>query len=146
MSELHSGGLLIARVHQLGGRVFARLLKQHGIRGINPAQGRILFVLWGRDRIPITQLARATSLGKSTLTSMLDRLERAGLVRREDSGRDRRQTLVVRTDKDRSLQERYQRVSQAMSEVFYRGFSEREISRFETQLQRILDSLSAAGS
>jgi hypothetical protein len=40
------GGLLIAKVHQVGGRVFARLLRDEGSFPINPAQGRILFALW----------------------------------------------------------------------------------------------------
>jgi DNA-binding MarR family transcriptional regulator len=140
---LRRGGFLIARIHQIGGRIFSRLLKQHGIEEINPAQGRILFVLWSRDRIPISELARRTSLGKSTLTSMLDRLERSGLIRREDSGRDRREILIARTEKDRLLEQRYTEVSRAMTDLFYRGFSRSEIARFEGYLERILDNLTA---
>jgi hypothetical protein len=51
------GGFLIAPVHQVAGRVFARLLKDHGIEEINPPLGRMLFVLWQEDGIPIGELA-----------------------------------------------------------------------------------------
>ena len=134
------GGFLISKIHRLSGRVFARMLKEHEIE-INPAQGRILFVLWREDGIPIRELAKRTSLGKSTLTSMLDRLEEAGYVTRERSETDRRVILVHRTDKDRAAQATYERVSKAMTKVYYSGLKEAEISAFERTLERILDNL-----
>jgi len=137
------GGFLISKVHRLAGRVFARMLKDHDI-GINPAQGRILFVLWQQDGIPIRDLAQRTALGKSTLTTMLDRLEAAGHVVRERAEADRRVILVKRTPKDRAAQAAYERVSASMVALFYRGLSGGEIDRFERTLERILANLTAA--
>ncbi len=136
------GGFLLSKIHRLTGRVFARMLRECEIE-INPAQGRILFVLWREDGIPIRELAKRTSLGKSTLTSMLDRLEEAGYVVRERSEADRRVIRVKRTDKDRAAQAAYERVSAAMSDVFYRGLTDEEIGAFERTLGRILDNLIA---
>ncbi len=141
MKHQSQGGFLLAKVHQLGGRIFARMLKEHGVEQLNPAQGRIMFVLWQQDGIPITELSRRTKLDKSTLTSMLDRLEESGLVRRVPSTRDRRTTLIERTQKDRELEGRYVEVSRHMTEVFYRGFSAQAIERFESDLARILENL-----
>ncbi len=141
MSGKRQGGFLIAKIHQLAGRVFARKLKEHEIHEINPAQGRILFVLWEHDGIPIRELAERTQLEKSTLTSMLDRLEEGGYIRRVPSNEDRRTILIHRTEKDRAFQRQYARVSEEMTALFYRGFSEREIDRFEGYLDRILDNL-----
>lgn len=134
------GGFLISKIHRLSGRVFARMLKSYEIE-INPAQGRILFVLWREDGIPIRELAKRTALGKSTLTSMLDRLEEAGYVVRERSETDRRVILVRRTEKDRAAQAAYERVSKAMAELYYRGLMDSEITAFERTLERILDNL-----
>jgi DNA-binding MarR family transcriptional regulator len=136
------GGFLISKIHRLSGRVFARMLRHYDIE-INPAQGRILFVLWREDGIPIRELAKRTSLGKSTLTSMLDRLEEAGYVARERSETDRRVVLVRRTDKDRAAQAAYERVSKAMIDVYYSGLTDEEIAAFERTLERILDNLIA---
>jgi len=136
------GGFLISKIHRLSGRVFARMLRHYDIE-INPAQGRILFVLWREDGIPIRELAKRTSLGKSTLTSMLDRLEEAGYVARERSETDRRVVLVRRTDKDRAAQAAYERVSTAMIDVYYSGLTDEEIAAFERTLERILDNLIA---
>ena len=143
MKDQRQGGFLISKVHQLSGRIFARMLRQYEVDEINPAQGRIMFVLWRSDRIPISELARRTSLGRSTLTSMLDRLEQSGYVRRTPSPGDRRVTLIERTEKDRAFQQRYIQVSQEMGELFYDGFSEAEIDQFESYLERIQDNLTA---
>jgi DNA-binding MarR family transcriptional regulator len=134
------GGFLISKIHRLSGRVFARMLRAHGIE-INPAQGRILFVLWQEDGIPIRELARRTSLGKSTLTSMLDRLEEAGYLVRERSEADRRVILVRRTEKDRAAQAAYERVSKEMTDIYYAGLREADIDAFERTLEHILGNL-----
>ena len=143
MKTQSEGGFLIARIHQLAGRIFARMLKEHEVE-INPAQGCIMFVLWQKDGIPITELARKTSLEKSTLTSMLDRLEVAGYVARVASPDDRRKILIKRTAKDKAWHKVYIRVSQQMTALFYAGFSQVEVDEFERYLKRIFDNLSAA--
>jgi len=141
MIQQREGGFLIAKIHQVSGRVFARILKEHDIDQINPAQGRILFALWKKDEIPISELAKQTQLSKSTLTSMLDRLEKAGHVTRIRPRKDRRTILLKLTEKDKSLQKVYSRVSDKMTNIFYRKFSCEEIDEFEDYLKRILANL-----
>ncbi len=135
------GGFLIAKVHQASGRIFSKILKDSGIEEINPAQGRILFVLWSKDEIPITELARRTMLSKSTLTSMLDRLEKAGYLTRIRSKKDRRTILIKRTEKDKRLESKYMQVSEEMTKLFYKGFTQAEIDKFEKILERVLSNL-----
>jgi DNA-binding MarR family transcriptional regulator len=141
MKIRREGGFLIAKIHQLSGRIFARILKKSGVDEINPAQGRILFVLWKKDEIPISELSRKTMLSKSTLTSMLDRLEKAGYVVREHSQKDRRTILIKRTEKDRNMEKTYTKVSDEMADLFYRGFTPEEIDNFEGYLKRLLNNL-----
>jgi len=135
------GGFLIAKIHQVSGRIFAKILKKAGISEINPAQGRILFALWNKDEIPITELARKTLLSKSTLTSMLDRLEKTGFIIRIPSKKDRRTILIKRTEKDKRLESIYVQVSDEMTNLFYKGFTSEEIDTFEEHLKRILANL-----
>jgi DNA-binding MarR family transcriptional regulator len=141
MTPVREAGYLIAQVHQLGGRILARKLKERGLEEINPAQGRILFALWGRDGISIQELGTRTKLAKSTLTAMLDRLEGAGYIRRTPSRADRREILVHLTAKDRGLRSAYDRVSTEMTALFYEGFAEAERDRFENDLRRLLNNL-----
>ncbi len=142
MKQQRQAGFLMAKVRQVGERVFLRRLKGSEIE-INPAQGRIMFALWKQDGISIQELAKRTQLGKSTLTSMLDRLEAMGYVQRRRSDSDRRKIMIHRTEKDRATEKQYVAISERMTEVWYRGFDEAEIERFEACLQRILDNLIA---
>jgi DNA-binding MarR family transcriptional regulator len=112
-----------------------------GIDAFNGAQGRILYVLLQQDDVPISTLSAQTGLANTTLTSMLDRMAQAGLVQRVPARHDRRKVHVVLTDKAKTLQDDYQRISQAMNALYYVGFTEDEIRQFEGYLYRILDNL-----
>lgn len=140
MKQQRQAGFLMAKIRQVGERVFFRRLKESGVE-INPAQGRIMFALWQKDGVSIQELVRKTQLGKSTLTSMLDRLEAMGFVRRQRCEEDRRQILIYRTEKDRATERQYVQLSTRMTEIWYEGFTEAEADQFETYLQRILDNL-----
>jgi DNA-binding MarR family transcriptional regulator len=134
-------GYLISKIHQLSGRIFAKLLKEAHISDIDPAQGRILFALWKKDGVPITELSRETLLHKSTLTKMLDRLEESGHLTRDNVPNDRRATLIKLTEKNRRLKGKYDEVSIEMAKIYYKGFSEEEIAHLNRLLDRVLDNL-----
>ena len=140
MRQQRQAGFLMAKIRQVAGRIFERMLKDCNIE-INSAQGRIMFALWQEDGISINELAKKTQLKKSTLTSMLDRLEKMGYVRRQRSKKDRRKVLIERTIKDKNLEKEYVKLSQEHTRLFYHGFSEDEINRFENDLARILENL-----
>ena len=141
MVSKSSGGFLISKIKQIQGRVFEKLLQEHGIDQFNGAQGRILFVLWGNDDIPISELSDKTGLAKTTLTSMLDRLENSGHILRIFDPGDRRKVNIRLTPEARDLKGSYDAVSMRMSEIFYEGFTDEEIVSFEEKLMRILDNL-----
>ncbi len=145
MIARYQGGFLITKIKHVSERVFDRLLKRHDVE-ISPAQGRILFVLWQEDRVPIQTLVERSSLSKSTLTSMLDRLEKMEYVQRVRSAADRRVILIARTDKDRALEDTYRRVSEEMTDLYYAGLSDEDILTFESTLHRILDNMIRADS
>lgn len=107
----------------------------------NGAQGRILYVLWQRDGVPIAELSRKTGLAKTTLTSMLDRMEQAGLVSRVFDTADRRQIRISLTAQARALRGEYEAVSAEMNALYYDGFSDPDILAFEAALRRILHNL-----
>lgn len=135
------GGYLISRIKQVGTRLFDRMLAEADIDAFNGAQGRILYVLWQEDGVTISTLSSKTSLANTTLTSMLDRMEAGGLIHRAPSPTDRRASLIRLTDKARSLQDDYDRISQQMNEQYYKGFSDDEIRTLESLLQRVLSNL-----
>ncbi len=63
------------------------------------------------------------------------------IVERTTNPQNRRQAIVSLTDYAKSLQEKYEMVSQQMNLLFYQGFSEEEQRQFEQYLARILETL-----
>ena len=102
MKNLSNGGFLISKIQKLGARIFAKILKEGDLQ-INPGQGRILYALWLKDGITIQELAKTTALGTSTLTSMLDRMEKDHILERIKNSQDRRSYLIQLTPTSRSM-------------------------------------------
>ena len=140
MRQQRQSGFLMAKIRQVSSRIFERMLKDYDIE-ISSAQGRIMFALWQKESVSINELAKKTQLKKSTLTSMLDRLERMGYIQRQRSEKDRRKILIHRTSKDKTLESEYVKLSQEHTKIFFHGFSEDQIDRFEIDLKHILNNL-----
>ena len=134
-------GFLITQIKQIGGRVFDKILQKENIKEFNGAQGKILYVLWQHDHISIIELSRLTGLANTTLTSMLDRMEAAELLRRLPDPNDRRKNLIALTEKAAHLKESYDEVSGKMHEIYFKDFSTEEIKVFESYLRRVLDNV-----
>lgn len=134
------GGFYITQIKQRQERIFEKLLRENGIE-ISGGQGRILFVLWKNDNLTVSEISRKTSLAKNTVSIVVDKMVQKGIVERTINPDNRRQTIISLTEYARTLQEKYEQVSQRMNHLFYRGFSEEERVEFERCLARILDTL-----
>ena len=137
------GGFLVTRIKQVSGRLLERMLAEKGVDAFNGPQGRILFVLWQKDGVPMSELSRQTGLATTSLTSMIDRMEESGLVRRERTTTDRRKVLIYLTDEARGLERDYDEVSDEMNAIFYEGFSEAEAEQLDAYLNRVLANIEA---
>ncbi len=138
---ISDAGFLISQIKSVGGRVFEKLLSAEGVNEFNGAQGKILYVLWQRDNIPIAGLSKSVGLAKTTLTSMLDRMEASGLIVRTHSQSDRREILISLTPRARGLSAKYEEVSSKMTALYFKGFEEKEIQNTENYLKRILENV-----
>ena len=61
-----------------------------GIGTIKPAYLGVLLSLWDEDGLKANELGKRAGLEPSTMTGLLDRMERDGLVKREPDPNDRR--------------------------------------------------------
>ena len=134
-------GFLITLIKQYGGRIFEKMLLESGIGEFNGPQGRILYVLWEQDSISIQTLAHRSGLANATLTSMLDRMEAANLIYRDRGDKDRRKILIFLTEEAKGLEQEYNEVTEEISNIYYKGFSEAEIEQLENYLHRILKNV-----
>ena len=105
-----TGGVPVARkqlspvdgLAQLSFVIHGMLERRAAEHDLSIIQTRLLGIL--RDRRPtMNELARFLGLDKSSVTGLVDRAERRGLVARVPSTTDRRAVLVSLTDDGRSL-------------------------------------------
>lgn len=134
------GGFYITQIKQLQDRIFEKLLIENGIE-ISSGQGRILFVLWKKDHLTVSEISRQTSLAKNTVSIVIDGMVQKGLLERNINPENRRQTIISLTEHAKSMREKYEAVSEQMGILFYQGFSEKELKEFEGYLARIRDTL-----
>ena len=71
-------------------------------------------------------------------------MEENGLICREISASDRRQSIISLTPKARALEKRYNQVSQQMNSLFFKDFEQVEIKELEQYLDRIVSNLEQA--
>lgn len=132
-----NGGFQVSKIKQLGDRIFEKILAERGIEAFNGAQGRILYVLFQEDGVPIKTVSEKCSLAITSLTTMLERMEKNGLIQRRQDSADKRKTLLFLTDKARNLEQDYIAVSEEMGDIYYQGFTEEEVKAAEGYLDRI---------
>lgn len=85
----------------------SRLFRDHyGRLHLTFPQALVLTVLGEEGPVPISALAERTGSANSTVSGIVDRLEKLGLARRERSGEDRRVIYVTATEQYDSLRKR----------------------------------------
>jgi len=85
---------LLARASRALGQGFAEELRR---RGTSVPVWRVMAALCAKPRQTVSALAEASLLQQPTLTKLLDRMARDGLVARAQDARDRRVVRVVLT-------------------------------------------------
>ncbi|QVQ54326.1 MarR family transcriptional regulator [Spiractinospora alimapuensis] len=89
-------------------RIFVEEGRAHGL---TPQQTHVLCLLDGQALV-MGEIGRVLDLEKSSVTGMVDRLERRGLVRRRQNPKDRRASLIgLTTDGARLGREVHDRVT-----------------------------------
>jgi len=96
-----SVGFLLAKAYQRIFACFRDLLAPHGI---TPQQFALMAFLWQQDRLSQVELSEKTDVDRTTLSGLIDRLVKQGLVVRQSHPADRRAFLVALTKTGRELE------------------------------------------
>ena len=83
-------------------------------QGLTYPQYLVLLVLWEKDVQPVNDIARRLMLETNTVTPLLQRMEKAGLLLRRKGETDARQMIVSLTRKGRNLKKKLADVPQTV--------------------------------
>ncbi|MGL5512631.1 MAG: MarR family winged helix-turn-helix transcriptional regulator, partial [Sporomusa sp.] len=104
---------------------------------ISPGQLVVLYSLFKKENISISELSKNVYLDNSTLTGLIDRLERVDLVRRVDAPHDRRSYQIVLTEKSKSLEQDIKHVMEQVESKMLENCNEAEVVMLRSILTRI---------
>jgi DNA-binding MarR family transcriptional regulator len=97
-------GFLLAKATQRWNELLAERFAAEGFADVRPSYGSVLVPLFEEDRLRMGELARRSRLSKQTMTEMVRRLERDGLVERRPDPSDGRASLVFLTGRSRDFE------------------------------------------
>src|SRR3954447_9132524 len=111
-------------------------LREHGL---SDQQWRVLRVLGEHGTVETGRVAREAYILGPSLTGVLARMERDGLIRRERDAEDQRRTVVEATNKGRKMVERLQDTVESHYRWLEQSLGKQKLS----QLYGLLDELIA---
>ena len=109
--------------------------------GLTAPQFFVLNALWGQDGLNFRDLAERVGLDGSTLTGMIDRLEKNDLVERRPDVEDRRSVRLHLTVKAQLLLPQLFRITNELDGILKKPFTEDDIRAFERVLDQIGENL-----
>jgi MarR family transcriptional regulator, lower aerobic nicotinate degradation pathway regulator len=135
-------------VAEYAGQLFFRLWRVSHTRfaealeplGLTTALFALLNVLGTREGAIQQELGAAMGIDPSTMVSLIDQLETAGLAKRRPRPTDRRAREVAITPKGRRVLERARRLAIQVQDEVLRGLSSAERRQLLALLRRALDS------
>src|SRR3954453_4781395 len=135
-------------VAEFAGQLFFRLWRASHTRiaeslasiGLTPALFGVLNVLGAREGAIQQEIGAAMGIDPSTMVSLIDQLEAAGLAKRRPHPTDRRARAVAITPKGRRLLDRGRQLTMQVEDEVLRGLTAAERRQLLTLLRRALST------
>ena len=110
--------------------------------GITYPQYLVLLVLWEQDQQPVCDIGKRLMLDTNTVTPLLQRMEKAGLIARKRGTEDTRQRIVSLTDKGRAMREQAAKIPECLSSgIIDKIGSVNELTAIIPVLDKLIDGL-----
>ena len=110
--------------------------------GITYPQYLVLLVLWEKDKQPVNDIAHKLLLETNTVTPLLQRMEKAGLVKRTKGKEDTRQRIVSLTKKGIEMREQAKHIPKCLSaDIIKNEGSVDEIVQMIPTLDKLIQGL-----
>ena len=110
--------------------------------GLTYPQYLVMLVLWEQDKQPVNDIAHKLLLETNTVTPLLQRMEKAGLVKRTKGEEDSRQRIVTLTKKGIELREQAKHIPECLSaDIIKNEGSAEEIMQMIPTLDKLIEGL-----
>src|SRR5438067_1800305 len=132
-------GFLLAKATQRWNELLAERFAAAGHPDVRPSYGSVLLPLYEEDGLRMGELARRARLSKQTMTDMIRRLERDGLVERRTDPTDARASLIFLTARSRRFKPIAARTLGELDRLVRTRLSARRVSDLKNALRQLLE-------
>lgn len=129
---------LISRVTLVVTSALKKGFAEAGVEQVKPAYLGVLLSLWQEDGLQVARLGRRAGLEPSTMTGLLDRMERDGLAKRVADPRDRRAQRICLTTEGRNIQDTVTVVVDRILSKVFEGIPAEQIKAAKDILRQVL--------
>ena len=119
--------------------VFQYLSGKLAAYDLTPSQYGVLSCLWQKEVATPKQISEILCLETSTISGVLDRMQKKGLIDRMVNKEDRREVRVLPTEKGKSLQEPISKIIDEVNEEVLKCFTEEEVAALKQALRIIAE-------
>jgi DNA-binding MarR family transcriptional regulator len=133
-------------LNRIVNRLNRLLVEQLKAQGMTFRDWRVLAFLAATERRTIVELAEYSVIPHSTLSRLLDRMERNGLVKRSSAPHDLRAVALTLTAAGRRRYERILPMALALNAELMQGFTAEERRMLAALLGRMRDNLGLDGA
>jgi DNA-binding MarR family transcriptional regulator len=109
--------------------------------GLGRGQVFVLYALWEQDGITQSELTERLNRSPSTITKTVQRMEKAGFVKRCPDNRDERVSRVYLTDAGREIRPAVEEVWNRLDRQIFGGFSAQELALLRAFLLRVCQNI-----
>lgn len=133
---------LSGRLLEAGNRYILAELKAHGITDVVPAYGDLFAVLFEKSPVKVTEMADRMHRTKSTVSVLVDKLEKQGYVTKAQSLEDARALNVALTPKGMALKPIFTDISTKLAQKMCAGISDEDLAVTQRTLEELFNNLS----
>ncbi|MBT2583237.1 MarR family transcriptional regulator [Planococcus sp. ISL-109] len=118
-------------------KYFSKLLEEYEL---TPAQYGVLNCLWSEGQLSPKQIGEFMYLEAPTISGILDKMQKAGFIERSVDPENRRNVLVVATQKSMELQDKVEAATAEMNNAALQNLSARDKAVLMKSLDTIIKS------
>jgi len=131
---------LITRAALSTTSLLKKTLSNKGAGNIKPAYLAVLIPLWSQNNLRANELGKKAGLEPSTMTGLLDRMEKAGLVKRSPDPEDRRANRISLTENGSKMEKISETAVKAMFDTAFVNMSKNDINITKKTLGKIIEN------
>jgi len=130
----------VSQIRDLANQVIIKELELRGHMGLVPSHGNILSALLFHGEMTKTEVSKIIKKERSTVTTLLKKLENLGYIVSRVNEEDARSTIVSLSEKGILMKDDFIEISEKLYDIQYQYMDEEQIKFFKEGLEQVFQN------